>query len=368
MNLPGDGIGREVAAEGVKVLTQACELYGVNIDLQHFSVGAQQYLDTGSEWEEGGYEACVDADAIFLGAVGLPGVNLPDGNIAGAGIIFGLRFGLDLYANVRPIKLYPGILHTIHNKRQLVWQPGMVDLTTIRENTEGLYTPTRGSLIRGGKKELAVDSRVITDKGARRIIDFAFKYARRTHGAPEDKKQRVTCVDKSNVMEGCRLFRGVYKEIAAQYPDIDTDYAYIDAYTQWLIRNPEHYNVVVASNMLGDIASDLSAVLGGSMGMAPSANIGVDHAFFEPVHGTAPKHAGKNEANPIAMILSGSMLLDYLAEKFSDRKARAAAGAIQTAVEELLTDGKVTTYDLGGSASTTQVGSAITERLRYQSI
>jgi len=363
--LPGDGIGRDVTPEGVKALEAASEIYDINFEFEEFACGGQYFLETGREWDEGAFDACKDADAIFLGAVGWPGANLPDGNIAGAGIIFGLRFGLDLYANVRPTKLYPGIKHKVHDERKLVWQPGKVDLITVRENTEGLYSPLRGRLSRGGISELAVDSRVITRKGSERVIEYAFKLAeRRERGSPKDGVKRVTCVDKANVLEGCRLFRSIYKEIAERHPSIQQDFAYIDAYTQWLVRTPDWFNVSVTTNMLGDIASDLSAVLGGSLGMAPSGNIGDKHAFFEPVHGSAPKHAGKDKANPMAMILSGSMLLDYLGDKFNDSRAVEAGKALEKAVEKVVLDGKTLTYDLGGTSRCSEVGSAVASVIR----
>lgn len=362
--LPGDGIGRDVTPEGIKVLEKVSEVFNLNFEYEEYQCGGQYFLETGKEWDEGAFDACKEADSIFLGAVGWPGADLPDGNIAGAGVIFGLRFGLDLYANVRPVKLFEGINHKVHGKSQLVWQPGLVDLVTVRENTEGLYTPTRGTLRRGGLAEAAIDSRIITDKGARRVIDFAFKLAeRRDHGAPRDGIKRVTCVDKSNVLEGCRLFRAVYNDVAKNYPSLERDYAYIDAYTQWLVRDPDWFNVVVTTNMLGDIASDLSAVLGGSLGMAPSGNVGDHHAFFEPVHGSAPKHAGKDKANPMAMILSGAMMLDHLGNKYNDERALSASKAIDKAVAEVVKEGSVLTYDLGGSSRCSDVGSAVAARI-----
>ncbi len=362
--LPGDGIGKDVMPEGLRVLNEVAGKYDLSFDFDQYECGGEYYLNTGKEWDDGAFDACKNADAILLGAVGWPGAMLPDGNIAGAGVIFGLRFGLDLYANVRPTKLYPGIKHKVHGKNVQVWEPGLVDLVTVRENTEGLYSPTHGKLSRGGVDELALDTRVITDKGARRVIKYAFELSmRRNRGAPKDNRKRVTCVDKSNVLEGCRLFRKIYDEIAETYPQVDRDYAYIDAYTQWLIREPEFYQVVVTSNMLGDIASDLSSVLAGSLGMAPSGNIGDKHAFFEPVHGSAPKHAGKNKANPMAMVLSVSMMLDYLGYKFNDQRALEASVAVENAVEKTIKDGVTLTYDLGGSASTKDVGEAIAKNL-----
>ena len=357
--LAGDGVGPEVMREAVKVLKASEAAYGLSFDLVPFPCGGQHYLDTGEEWPDGAFESCKAADAILLGAVGLPEAVLPNGDIAGVGVVFGLRFGLDLYANVRPTKLYPNVRHKIHAGFKQVWEPGKVDFVIVRENTEGLYTPTRGFLDRGGVKELAVDSRVITRKGAERVIRFAFDLATQRKGAPVDGTRKVTCVDKSNVTAGCKLFRAVYDEVATHYPGVGRDYAYIDAFQQWLLRSPEAYDVAVTSNVFGDIATDLAAVLQGGMGMAAGGNIGEGHAMFEPIHGSAPKHAGKDEANPIAMILATQMMLEWLARRKNDRKLQDAARAIESAVERTLAEGERLTYDLGGNAKCSEVGTAI---------
>ena len=357
--LAGDGVGPEVVREGVKVLKAVGTVYGLSFDLVPFPCGGQHYLDTGEEWPDGAFESCKAADAILLGAVGLPEAVLPNGEIAGVSVVFGLRFGLDLYANVRPTKLYPNVRHKIHDAFKQVWEPGKVDFVIVRENTEGLYTPTRGFLDRGGVKELAVDSRVITRKGAERVIRFAFELSKQRNGAPSDQKRRVTCVDKSNVTAGCKLFRQVYDEVAARYPTIQKDYAYIDAFQQWLLRSPEAYDVAVTTNVFGDIATDLAAVLQGGLGMAAGANIGDNHAMFEPIHGSAPKHAGKDEVNPIAMVLAVHLLLDWLGRRKRDKALRDAAAVVERAVETVLKTGKTLTYDLGGTAKCSEVGTAI---------
>ena len=357
--LAGDGVGPEVMREGVKVLKAVESAYGVSFDLVPFPCGGQHYLDTGEEWPDGAFESCKAADAILLGAVGLPQAVLPNGDIAGVGVVFGLRFGLDLYANVRPTKLYPNVRHKIHDGFKLVWEPGKVDFVIVRENTEGLYTPTRGFLDRGGVKELAVDSRVITRKGAERVIRFAFELSKLRRGAPSDGKHRVTCVDKSNVTAGCKLFRQVYDEVATRYPTVLKDYAYIDAFQQWLIRSPEVYDVAVTSNVFGDIATDLAAVLQGGMGMAAGGNIGDEHAMFEPIHGSAPKHAGKDEVNPTAMILAVQMMLDWLGRRKGEKALREAATAVEQAVESTLKKGTILTYDLGGTAKCSEAGTVI---------
>ncbi len=361
--LAGDGTGPEVMREAVKVLKAVEARFGVSFDLVPYPCGGQHYLDTGEEWPDGAFESCKAADAILLGAVGIPEARLPNGDLAGGGVLFGLRFGLDLYANVRPTKLYPNVRHKIHNAFKQVWEPGKVDFVIVRENTEGLYTPARGYLTRGGVEEIGVDSRVITRKGAERAIRFAFELAKDRKGAPADGKSRVTCVDKSNVVAGDRLWRRVYDEVATRYPRIEKDYAYIDAFLQWIVRSPENYDVAVAPNEFGDIATDLAAVLQGGMGMAAGANLGDDHGMFEPIHGSSPKHAGKDEVNPIAMVLAVQMMLDWLAGRRKDRALREASVAVEDAVIDVLKAGKVLTYDLGGKAKCSEVGTAIASRI-----
>ncbi|HIC75944.1 MAG TPA: isocitrate/isopropylmalate dehydrogenase family protein, partial [Candidatus Poseidoniales archaeon] len=263
--LPGDGVGREVIAEARRLIAVFEEHSPISFDITEIPCGGQHYLETGEEWPEGSYKHCRDdSDAILLGAIGWPGAHLPNGDLAGGQTILGLRSGLKLYANVRPVKLYPGVLHKVHGIHKQVWEPDLVDLVMIRENTEGLYH----SLLRrmeqkatGGKDErividefpgiegeVAWDPRPISRKGSERVIKFAFNIARhreRKLGIP----QSVTCVDKSNVTRGCRLFRKIFDEIAEANPDLETNRAYIDAFTMWLVRNPEELDVVVLPNM-----------------------------------------------------------------------------------------------------------------------
>ncbi len=365
MLLPGDGVGREVMVEAEKILGAVTDAFDVDFETQQFPCGGQYYLEAGEEWPSDAFPACRDwSDAILLGAVGWPGADLPSGDIAGAGIVFGLRFGLDLYANVRPCKMHPGIKHKISGEFREVWHPRNVDMVLVRENTEGSYTPIRGKLARGGVEELAIDTRVITAKGAERVARFAFELSRRRKGAPQDGKRRVTCIDKSNVRAGCRLFRASFNKVGSDYPDVERDYAYVDAFTQWLIRSPEAYDVCVAPNMLGDIVTDLAAVLQGGMGMAASGNIGDKHAMFEPIHGSAPKHAGQGKANPLATIDSVRLMLDHLGHKHHDKKALAAASAVEGAIRAVVADGRRLTYDLGGPASTGQCGDAVVAAFR----
>lgn len=362
--LPGDGVGREVVPEAVKVLESAASVVGgFKLDYVHVPCGGAYYLETGKEWPEDALDTCREADAILFGAVGWPKAVLPDGQLAGIRILLDLRFSLDLYANVRPARLYRGVEPLAPGKDK-------VDFVIVRENTEDLYAPIRGILDRGGVKEAAVDVRILTRRGCERVIDYAFRLCLSRGGAPADGKHRVTCVDKSNVLDGCRFFREVFNEVAARYPGVERDYVYVDAMTQWMIRAPEHYDVMVTTNMFGDILSDLSSVLIGGMGMAPSGNIGDRHAMFEPVHGTAPDIAGKNVANPIGSILSAKMMLEWLAQRHNDDSCRKAAQVIEQGVAEVLAEGKVRTPDLcyGKYASvkpsrTSEVGDAITQKI-----
>ncbi len=360
-------MGPEVVREGIKVLKAVEETHGIDFDLVPYPCGGKHYLEAGEEWPDAAFESCKTADAILLGAIGYPGANLPNGNLAGSGVVFGLRFGLDLYANVRPARLYPGVKHKIHGGLKKVWDPGKVDFVIVRENTEDIYAPIRGTLKRGGFEELAVDSRVITHKGSERVIRFAFELSNRRQGAPLDGKKRVTCVDKSNVLDGCRLFRRVYDRVAEEYPGVERDYAYVDAFMQWMIRGPEAYDVVVTSNLFGDIATDLAAVLQGGMGLAASGNMGDHHAMFEPIHGSAPKYEGQDKANPMGTVLAVQMMLEWLGEKKGDGSLLGASAAVEAAVKAVLSEGKHLTYDLGGKAKCSQVGDALAEAVKKAS-
>ncbi len=366
--LPGDGIGPEVIREGVKVVKAVEDLHGVDFELIPYPCGGRYYQETGMEWPEQSFDSCKAADAILLGAIGYTDVRLPNGDMAGVNVLFGLRFGLDLYANVRPCKLYPNVPHKIHDKFTQVWKPGQVDFVIIRENTEGLYVPARGWLKRGGVEELTVDNRIITRKGCERVIRFAFETSKKRSGAPKDGRRRVTCVDKSNVTAGCQLFRKVYDEVASHYRGIERDYALIDAFTQWIIKNPEFYDVAVTTNMFGDIVTDLASVLQGGMGMAAGGNIGEKHAMFEPIHGSAPKYEGQDKVNPLATVLAVHMMLDWLGERRRDKNLIEAAAAVEGAVEGVLKQGKTLTYDLGGKAKTSQVGDAIVAKLKAKNL
>ena len=367
--LPGDGIGPEVIQESVKILkTVSNGISGLALSFHEFPCGGKYYLETGCEWPgEAEVFSKQEADAILLGAVGWeasPGepVRREDGQLAGATVVLGQRRELELYANVRPVKLYEGVPTPLADKH-----PHDIDFVIIRENTEGLYAGIGKHYGENEREELAIDMRPISRLGSERVTQYAMRLAmKRPEGAPSDGKRRVTCVDKSNVLIGDQLFRRIFDETAQQFPTIVPDYAYVDAWTMWCLRQPEYYNVVVTPNMYGDIISDLGAAIQGGMGVAAGGNIGDMHAMFEPIHGSAPRHAGKRRANPIAAIFAGKMMLEWLGERHHNTSALTAATIIEEAVRDLLSEGRVRTYDLcmGSYAdvkpsTTKQVGTAI---------
>ena len=378
--LPGDGTGREVTAEARRVIEVFEGNSPMSFEITEIPCGGQYFLETGDEWPEGSFEHCRDnSDAILLGAIGWPGARMPNGDMAGGQVILGLRSGLDLYANIRPVKLYQGVQHKVHGEHTQIWDPDLINMVFIRENTEGLYHRLlrRSAQAAVGAKdeplatpefpglegeEVAWDPRPITRRGSERVIRFAFDLAKRRQS--QQDPQRVTCVDKSNVLDGCRLFRKVFDEIAEEYEDIETQRDYIDAFTMWLVRDPEDLDVVVLPNMFGDIATDLASVLQGGMGMAASANIGDEHMLFEPVHGSSPKYAGQDKVNPIAAISSVQLMFDNLGARHDDPDAVLCADILESAISSHLAEGGVVTYDLGGSAGTSEVGQAIAERCK----
>jgi 3-isopropylmalate dehydrogenase len=378
--LPGDGTGREVMTEAARILDAISESTNLGFEQTIIQCGGQHYLETGQVWAEGSYALCRDeSDAILLGAIGWPGAKLENGDMAGGEVILGLRSGLDLYANVRPIKLYEGVKHKIHGNFSQQWAPDKVDLVVLRENTEGLYhsllhrsaASAQGLAeyeppeleFPGLHGEVAWDPRPISKFGSHRLIEAGFRLAGRRNGNPEGETV-VHCVDKSNVTRGCQLFRKTFDEVALTHPEIKAEHAYIDAFTMWLVRNPEWFDVVVTTNMFGDIATDLGSVLQGGMGMAASANVGDEHGMFEPVHGSAPKYAGQNKVNPIASILSVQQMLGWLGRRKNDEALNNASRVVDQAVAEHLCEGKQVTYDLGGSATTEAVGVAIAARVK----
>ena len=355
--LRGDGISKEVIPEAVKTLEATKDVVkGLDFKFTEFECGFEYYQKTGEPWPAEAYPACKESDAILFGAVGMPGVAGLEHIVYVHRI---LRQKLDLFANVRPVKLRANTPCPLVGKKK-----GDIDLVIVREGTEDLYTPIRGTLERAEKNEVAIDVKIVTRRGSERIIKYAFDLCKaKTRGAPLDGKKRVTCVDKSTVLKSCALFREVFNEVAEGYPMIEKDYALIDAWAQWAIRRPEYYDVVVTTNMFGDIISDLTSTFQGGLGIAPSAEVGDRYGMFRPIHGSAPKYYGKNVANPIATILSAKMLLDWLAQIHDDKSAKEAANRIDRAVDMTLEEGKVLPQDLGGKSKTNKVGDEIAKNI-----
>ena len=338
--VPGDGIGPEVIAEAVRTLELSRDIFGFEISFEHFDWGAEKYLATGVTMPEGALEMlAAEYDAILTGAFGDPRV--PDNKHA-ADILLGMRTGLDLYINLRPIKLIDERLCPLKGRKA-----EDVDFVVFRENTEGLYVFMGGNFKKGTPEEIAIQEEVNTRRGVERIITAAFEYARE-HG-----RKRVTMSDKSNVLTyGHDLWQRTFKAVAARYPDIAANHFYIDVLTLWMVLDPGRFDVIVTCNLFGDIITDLGAALQGGLGMAASGNIHPGRvSLFEPVHGSAPTVAGKNVANPIAAILTGAMMLEYIGFKEAAKK-------IEGAVEESVRSGE-TTQDIGGTLSTTKAGEAI---------
>jgi isocitrate/isopropylmalate dehydrogenase len=371
--LPGDGTGPEVLAQGLRVLRAVGAHTGIDFAVEEIPCGGQFYLKHGSrDWPEGAEERCSAADVILLGAVGWPDANgapvtMKDGKMAGYSAVIGNRVRLDLYANMRPVQLFPGVQHRLHGKNRVVWDADKVDMVIVRENTEGLYSGIGGFLAPGGVRTVATDVRLITRAASERVCRYAFELSRkRGRGAPKDKKKRVTCIVKDNVLKGCQLFGQVFREVGEGYPDVEKDIAIVDAFTQWLIGQPEYYDVCVTTNMFGDIVTDLASVMQGGMGMAVGCNIGDKHAMFEPIHGSAPKHAGKDKVNPMAMILAVRESLRWLGERKSLPAVVSASDKIEQAVRAVLKRGDTLTYDMVGTdraAPMSKVGDAIVAEL-----
>ncbi len=322
--IPGDGIGPEIVGAALAVLEAVAALERFALSFEEHQAGAGQYLRSGTNLLPETLDACRAADAVLKGPVGLPGVRLPDGTEAGllGGV---LRGGLDAYANVRPIQRWPGMAAPTR------FQPGEVDYVIVRENTEGLYA-SRGRGV--ANRWAASDVLFMTRPGVERVCRYAFELATRRSGAPADGVRRVTCVDKSNVLRSFGFFRAIFEEVAAGYPDVEAEAIYADAAAQALVMDPGRFDVLVMENFLGDILSDLGGGTVGGIGVCPSGNIGDAHAYFEPIHGSAPSLAGSDRANPLGQILAAAMLLDHLGET-------PAARRIERAVWSALSSGAV---------------------------
>ena len=318
--IPGDGTGPEVVAEGVKVLETVADISGFSFKFTYYCLGGDHYKATGEIISDETIESLATSDAICLGAIGHPDVRP---GILEKGILLKLRFHFDQYVNLRPVKLYEGVDTPLKNKG-----PEDIDFVVVRENTEGLYAGAGGHLKRGTPDEVAVQESINTRKGVERCLRYAFEYCRK-----RNRRKKLTLCGKTNVLTfAFDLWERAFYEVAKEYPDIETDYAHVDAICMWMVKNPEWFDVIVTDNMFGDIITDLAAMIQGGMGIAAGANINPDGvSMFEPIGGSAPKYTGKGIINPIAAISSGQLMLETLGEE-------KAASFIESAVIKVLRD------------------------------
>lgn len=347
--IPGDGTGPEVIAEGVKVLNAMSERSGFKLDLNYYDFGGDRYLRTGEVLPDSAVADLRKHDAIYLGAIGHPDVKP---GILEKGILLRLRFELDQYINLRPVKLYPGIECPLKDKG-----PEHIDFVVVRENTEGLYVGAGGVLKKGTPDEVSVQESINTRKGVERCIRYAFEFCRKRNNS---KGRKLTLCGKTNVLTfAFDLWERTFNEVAKEYPDIETNYAHVDAITMWFVKNPEWFDVIVTDNMFGDIITDLGAMIQGGMGIAAGGNINPDPggvSMFEPIGGSAPKYKGQNIINPLAAICAGGLMLESLGETASGK-----------AIEEAVM--KVTANDIKSLAagkmgySTTEVGDLVVKNL-----
>jgi tartrate dehydrogenase/decarboxylase/D-malate dehydrogenase len=343
--IEGDGIGHEVVPEGLRVLETAGRINNIAFDWHHFDWSCQTFLKTGRMMPEDGLAQLRNFDAIYLGAVGYPGV--PD-HVSLWGLLIPIRRAFQQYVNLRPVRLLPGVESPLKG-----FPPGQIDFCIVRENNEGEYSEVGGRLYRGTDEELAMQETVFTRRGCDRIMRYAFDLAKA-------RKGHVTSATKSNgIIHTMPFWDERFSLMAKHFPDVRTDQYHIDILSAHFVQHPDWFDVVVASNLFGDILSDLGAAVVGSIGLAPSANLNPERQFpsmFEPVHGSAPDIAGKGVANPIAQIWSGAMMLQHLGEP-------RAAQAIERAIGTILGRSDVRTPDLGGRATTRDVGDAIAREI-----
>ena len=349
--MPGDGVGKEVIPEGLKVLSVVAKKFNFKYDTTPYPFGAEHYLETGVTLPDAALKELAAHDAILFGAVGADprgNARIPQGLIE-TDILLKMRFELDQYINLRPTRLLPGVPTPLANAG-----PDDINMVIVRENTEGLYCQNGGFLYKNTPSEVANQIEVTTRRGVERAIRYAFDYAKQFN------RKKVTLVAKTNVLRFAHdLWRRAFEEVKKDYAGIETDYHHVDACTMYMVTKPKLYDVIVTTNMFGDIITDLGAAIQGGMGMAASANLNPTRqtaSMFEPVHGSAPDIAGKNFANPIATFLSVAMMLEFLSQ-------RDAANAIHKACRDVVADKKNHTRDLGGQATTTQVGDAVCARL-----
>ncbi len=341
--IPGDGTGPEVVAEGIKVLETVAAKCDFGYQFTTYDIGGEHYLSTGETITDELLESLSQKDAIYLGAIGHPEVKP---GILEQGILLKTRFYLDQYINLRPVKLYAGVYTPIKEKL-----PEHVDFVVVRENTEGLYAGAGGCLKRGTADEIATQESINTRKGVERCIRYAFQYCQK-----RNKANKLTLCGKTNVLTyAFDLWERTFHEVAAEYPDVETDYAHVDALCMWMVKNPEWFDVIVTDNMFGDIITDLGAILQGGMGIAAGANINPEGvSMFEPIGGSAPKYTGQHKINPVAAILAAQLMLETLGEQ-------KAAAFIEAGVEKVLRD-DIKDVAAGKMGHTTQeIGDLIVE-------
>jgi len=340
--IPGDGTGPEVVAEGIKVLNAASDRFGFKLNFNYFDFGGDRYLKTGEILPKGAVEELKRYDAIYLGAIGHPDVKP---GILEKGILLKLRFELDQYINLRPVKLYPGVDCPLKDKG-----PEHIDFVVVRENTEGLYAGAGGVIKKGSPDEVAVQESINTRKGVERCIRYAFDYCKK-----RNKMKKLTLCGKTNVLTfAFDLWERTFYEVAKEYPDVNVDYAHVDAITMWFVKNPEWFDVIVTDNMFGDIITDLGAMIQGGMGIAAGGNINTKGvSMFEPIGGSAPKYTGKNVINPLAAICAGGMMLEHLGESSAGQIIEKAVAEVTSKHIKSLAAGKMgyTTTEVGDLVS-----------------
>jgi 3-isopropylmalate dehydrogenase len=347
--LGGDGIGPEVTAEGLKVMKAVMADEGFDCNFVEYPYSGAYYLKTKELVPGRVIDEWRDLDAVLLGAIGHPDV---EPGLVERSVILGLRFGLDLYINLRPIKLYAAHMCPLKEKG-----PEDIDFVVIRENTEGLYAQIGGIMKKGTPDEVATVTGVYTRKGVERAIRYGYELAC-TRAAELGKPPRLTMVDKANAIRPHDIWTRAFAEVGQEYPDVEQDHAYVDACTMWMVKNPEWFEVIVTTNLFGDIITDLGAMLQGGMGIAASGNLHPGKtSMFEPIHGSAPKYAGQNVACPLGAISAVSMMLDYLGEKAAGRR-------IEKAIGDLLSSGAIPSADARSGLKTTQVGDMVTAAVR----
>jgi 3-isopropylmalate dehydrogenase len=331
--LPGDGIGAEVVAAALVVLDAIESVYGFTTHREHLPNGADHYLATGETMPDAALDRMRDLDAVLFGAIGDPRIET---GLLEFAIISGMRHRLDLYVNLRPVKLYHEALCPLKGKT-----PADIDIVFCRENTEDAYAGIHGTTRRGTPHEIALQQMVYTYRGTERIIRYAFELARRRGPKPGRERPHVTLIDKANAVRAQDLWTRVFAEVAACFPDVATDHAYIDAACMWMVKNPEWFDVAVTTNLFGDIITDLGAMLIGGMGIASSGNIHPGQvSMFEGIHGSAPKYKGKDLASPLATILAMGLMLDHVGQS-------AAAQAVEGAVAALIQSGRIRSLAIG---------------------